>query len=77
VEEILKDLPSHQHGAWLFHVWDRLPTQWIVERTSARINSDRPPTRDFERYTRTVAALIRLAMIRIMLKCLARSTRCS
>jgi hypothetical protein len=32
---------------------------------------------DFERYARTVAAFVRLAMIRIMLKRLTRPTPCS
>jgi len=63
---------AHEHGALPFQVWDRLPKQWIVERTFAWISGDRPLVRDFERYTRTVAALIRFAMIRLLLKCLAR-----
>ncbi|EAQ33606.1 hypothetical protein NB311A_00095 [Nitrobacter sp. Nb-311A] len=33
--------------------------------------------RDFKRYTRTAAAFVRLAMIRIMLRRLIRSTQCS
>jgi len=43
-----------------------LPKRWIVERTFAWINRFRRLARDFERYARTVAAFIRLAMIRII-----------
>jgi transposase len=43
-----------------------LPKRWIVERTFAWINRLCRLVRDFERYARTVAAFIRLAMIRIM-----------
>jgi hypothetical protein len=45
-----------------------LPKRCIVERTLAWLSRFRRLTRDFERYARTVAALIRLAMIRIMLR---------
>ncbi len=45
-----------------------LPKRWIVERTFAWINRFRRLARDFERYARTVAAFIRLPMIRIMLR---------
>ena len=38
------------------------------ERTFAWISRFRRMARDFERYARTVAAFIRLAMIRIMLR---------
>ena len=48
-----------------------LPKRWIVERTFAWISRNRRLARDFERYTTTVAAFIRLAMIRIMLRRLA------
>jgi transposase len=52
--------------------WRRiLPKRWIVERTFARISRNRRLARDFERYATTVAAFIRLAMIRIMLRRLA------
>jgi transposase len=49
-----------------------LPKRWIVERTFAWISRNRRLARDFERYATTVAAFIRLAMIRIMLKRLTR-----
>ena len=63
-------------GAWRILIVKRsdthrfvvLPKRWIVERTLAR---------DFERYATTVAAFVRLAMIRIMLKRLTRPSRCS
>jgi transposase len=48
-----------------------LPKRWIVERTFAWLSRFRG-TR-FQRYARTVAAFIRLAMIRIMLKQLVAS----
>ena len=42
-------------------------------RTFARISCNRRLARDFERYATTVAAFVRLAMIRIMLRRLAAS----
>jgi len=45
-----------------------LPKRWVVERTFAWINRFPRLARDFERYARTVAAFIRLDMIRIMLR---------
>jgi len=48
-----------------------LPKRWIVERTFAWISRNRRLARDFERYATTVAAFVRLAMIRIMLRRLA------
>ena len=45
-----------------------LPKRWIVERTVAWLSRFRRLARDFERYARTVAAFIRLAMTRIVLK---------
>ena len=66
-------------GAWSLQIVKRsdaagfevLPKRWIVERTFAWISRNRRLARDFERYTTTVAAFIRLAMIRIMLRRLA------
>jgi putative transposase len=49
-----------------------LPKRWIVERMLAWISRNRRLTRDFERYATTVAAFVRLAMIRITLKRLTR-----
>ena len=54
-----------------------LPKRWIVERTFAWISRNHRLTRDFERYARTVAAFVRLAMIRIMLRRLTRPSLCS
>jgi transposase len=50
-----------------------VPKRWIVERTLAWISHFRRLARDFERYAHSVAAFIRLAMIRIMLRRLTRS----
>ena len=63
-------------GTWKIQIVRRLdtaigfkivPKRWIVERTIAWINRFRRLARDFECYARTVAAFIRLAMVRIML----------
>jgi transposase len=69
-------------GRWIVEIVKRnelhkfvvLPKRWIVERTLAWIRSNRCLARDFERYARTVAAFIRLAMIRIMLRRLTKPT---
>jgi transposase len=72
-------------GTWMIEIVKRLdstvgfevlPKRWIVERTLAWISRCRRLARDFERYGRTVAAFIRLAMIRIMLRRLTRSNPC-
>ena len=54
-----------------------LPKRWIVERTFAWISRNRRLMRDFERYATTVAAFVRLAMIRLMLKRLTIPSICS
>jgi transposase len=54
------------------HEFVVLPKRWIVERTLAWISRNRRLARDFERYARTVAAVVRLAMIGIMLRRLTR-----
>lgn len=56
------------------HKFVILPKRWIVERTFAWIARNRRLARDFERYASTVVAFIRLAMIRIMLRRLAKPT---
>jgi hypothetical protein len=48
--------------------------QASVERTFAWLSRFRRLARDFERYARTVAAFIHLAMIRIMVKRLVASS---
>jgi transposase len=66
-------------GTWRLQIVKRsdaagfevLPKRWIVERTFAWISRNRRLARDFERYATTVAAFVRLAMIRIMLRRLA------
>jgi transposase len=63
-------------GCWKIQIIKRsdlhrfvvLPQRWIVERTLAWISRNRRLAHDFERYATTVAAFVRLAMIRIMLK---------
>src|SRR5215470_3030378 len=67
-------------GHWVVEIVKRnelhkfvvLPKRWIVERTLAWISHNRRLARDFERYARSVAALVRLAMIRLMLRRLTR-----
>jgi len=46
----------------------------IVERTLAWISRNRRLARDFERYAGTVAAFVRVAMIRLMLRLLTKPT---
>jgi transposase len=66
-------------GAWTLEIVKRsdlhrfvvLPKRWIVERTLACVSRNRRLSRDYERHSRTAAAFIRLAMIRIMLRRLA------
>ena len=66
-------------GVWRLQIVKRsnstgfevLPKRWIVERTFAWISRNRRLARDFERYAATVAAFVRLAMSRIMLRRLA------
>ena len=72
-------------GAWRLEIVKRtdlhrfkvLPKRWIVERTFAWISRNRRLMRDYERHARTVAAFVRLAMIRIMLRRLARPNPCT
>jgi transposase len=72
-------------GTWTLEIVKRnelhrfvvLPKRWIVERTLAWISRNRRLSRDFERYARTVAAFIRLAMVRLMLRRLTRPAHCS
>ncbi len=71
-------------GSWIVEIVKRnelhkfvvLPKRWIVERTLAWISRNRRLARDFERYARTVAAFVRVAMIRIMLRRLTRPSHC-
>jgi transposase len=67
-------------GRWKIEIVNRcdlhrfavLPKRWIVERTFAWISRNRRLARDIERYAATVAAFVRLAMIRIVRKRLTR-----
>jgi transposase len=54
-----------------------LPKRWIVERTLAWISHNCRLARDFERSARSAAAIVRLAMIRMMLKRLTKPAHCS
>jgi len=78
----VRSWPARSPGpAWRLEIVKRndvprfevVPKRWIVERTLAWISHFRRLARDFERYARSVAAFIRLAMIRIMLRRLTRS----
>ena len=67
-------------GCWRIEIVKRtdlhrfivLPKRWVVERTFAWISRNRRLARDFERYATIVAAFVRVAMIRLMLKRLTR-----
>ena len=72
-------------GSWKIEIVKRsdtakgfavLPKRWVVERTLAWISHYRRLARDFERYASTVAAFIRLAMIKLMLRRLTRPSNC-
>jgi len=49
-----------------------LPKRWIVERTFAWLGINRRLARDFERYSTTSLAFIQTAMIKLMIRRLAR-----
>jgi putative transposase len=67
-------------GSWRIDVvkrpnnprFEALPKRWIVERTFAWLGRCRRLAKDFENLVRTATAFIRLAMIRLMLRRLAR-----
>jgi transposase len=77
-------LAARSTGSWIMEIVKRselhsfaiVPKRWIVEQTLAWISRNRRLMRDFERYSRTVVAFTRLAMIKIMLRRLTRSTTC-
>lgn len=77
-------LAAAKTGSWIIEIVKRtelhkfvvLPKRWVVERTLAWISRNRRLTRDYERYARIVAAFVRLAMVRLMLRRLTRSTAC-
>jgi len=78
-------LAAAKTGSWIIEIVKRtdlhkfvvLPKRWIVERTLAWISRNRRLARDYERYAGTVVAFIKLAMIRLMLRRLTRSTVCT
>ena len=84
INELRAALAAKNSGSWIVEVVKRtemhrfvvLPKRWIVERTNAWVSINRRLMRDFERYARTVAAFIRLAMIKIMLRRLTRAIAC-
>lgn len=71
---------ARRSGAWRIEIVRRpdgargfavVAKRWIVERTLAWISRNRRLARDFENLARTAVALVRLAMIKIMLRRLA------
>jgi transposase len=52
-----------------------VPKRWIVERTFGWLNRCRRLAKDFENLTRTQLAFIQLAMIRLMARRIARSSK--
>ena len=71
-----------QTGRWRLEIVKRprgaegfgvLAKRWIIERTLAWISRNRRLARDFENLARTAQALVRLAMIKLMLRRLART----
>ncbi len=77
-------LAAANTGSWAVEIVKRnqlskfvvVPKRWIVKRTLAWLSRNRRLMRDFEHYARTVAACIRLGMIKIMLRRLTRSNLC-
>jgi transposase len=70
-------------GAWQLEIVKRsdpaqgfvaLPKRWIVERTFAWLGRCRRLAKDVETLTRTALAFLRLAIIRLMLRRIARAS---
>jgi transposase len=73
---------ARRSGRWRLHIVHRaegtrgfvvLPKRWIVERTLSWLTRCRRLARNLENLARTSVALIRLAMIKLMARRLARS----
>ena len=73
---------ARRSGRWRLHIVKRaeaargfvvLPKRWIVERTLSWLTRCRRLARNLENLARTSVALIRLAMIKLMARRLARS----
>src|SRR5919205_1274792 len=71
-----------EQGGWKLEVVERdkeakgfevLPKRWIVERTFGWLRRDRRLTKDYERKVQTSETLIEVAMIRLILRRLARA----
>lgn len=60
--------PPHQQGFVL------LPQRWVVERTFAWLGRSRRLSKDYEKLTTTSAAMIKIAMIHMMVRRLANDT---
>jgi len=56
--------------AWGFQV---LPRRWVVERTIAWIDQNRRMSKDYERLCASAEAFVYAAMIRLMVRRLARA----
>jgi putative transposase len=50
--------------------WVRLPRRWVVERSFAWLGRDRRNSRDYERYTYTSEAMLKISSIHRMLRLL-------
>ncbi len=70
-----------EQGGWELEIVERdkeargfevLPKRWIVERTFRWLHRDRRLAKNYERKVRTSEALIEVAMIRLILRRLAR-----
>ncbi len=71
-----------EQGGWELEIVERdkeakgfeiLPKRWIVERTLGWLRRDRRLARDYERKVQTSETLIEVAMIRLILRRLARA----
>ena len=74
----------HELGVWHLEIVKRsdtaksfqvLPKRWIVERTFGWLGRCRRLAKDFENLSRMALAFLRLAMIRIMMRRIARSRK--